>query len=75
MEFVLNGEQKHYDGDPNLPLLTYLRDHEGLISPKDGCAGRSDSTDLGGSVDGVQATSTIIAAIKKNMRLNILPPG
>ena len=38
MEFWLNGELKQYDGDPELPLLTYLRLHEGIVSPKDGCA-------------------------------------
>jgi len=38
MEFVLNGHGRHFDGDPDLPLLTYLREHEGIISPKDGCA-------------------------------------
>ncbi len=38
MEFVLNGHARQYDGDPELPLLTYLREHEGIISPKDGCA-------------------------------------
>lgn len=38
MEFVLNGTVKNYEGDPNLPLLTYLREYENIISPKDGCA-------------------------------------
>ncbi len=38
MKFFLNGEQKEYNGDPDLPLLTYLRDIEGITSPKDGCA-------------------------------------
>ena len=38
MQFILNGEQKHYDGELDLPLLTYLREHEGIISAKDGCA-------------------------------------
>ena len=38
MEFILNGQPKNYDGDPDLPLLTYLREHEDIISPKDGCA-------------------------------------
>ncbi|MCB9079146.1 MAG: selenium-dependent xanthine dehydrogenase [Anaerolineaceae bacterium] len=38
MEFTLNGQPKTYEGDPDLPLLTYLRDHEGIVSPKDGCA-------------------------------------
>ena len=38
MQFQLNGVTRHYDDDPDLPLLTYLRDHEHIISPKDGCA-------------------------------------
>ncbi len=38
MEFWLNGELKQYDGDAELPLLTYLRLEEGITSPKDGCA-------------------------------------
>ncbi len=38
MEFWLNGELKQYDGDLELPLLTYLRLQEGITSPKDGCA-------------------------------------
>ena len=38
MQFVLNGQQKIYEGDPDLPLLTYLREQEEIISPKDGCA-------------------------------------
>ena len=38
MKFVLNGMAREYDGDPELPLLTYLREFEGIISAKDGCA-------------------------------------
>ena len=38
MEFKLNGNTKDYDGDPELSLMTYLRDVEDIISPKDGCA-------------------------------------
>ena len=38
MEFILNGQQKSFKGDPEIPLLTYLRETEGVISPKDGCA-------------------------------------
>jgi len=38
MQFTLNGQPKEYLGDPELPLLTYLREHEGIISPKNGCA-------------------------------------
>ncbi len=38
MQFTLNGNKKEYTGDPELPLLTYLRECEGIISVKDGCA-------------------------------------
>lgn len=38
IQFCLNGKNKTFPGDPDLPLLTYLREHEGIISPKDGCA-------------------------------------
>lgn len=38
MRFILNGLEKEYLGDPALPLLNYLRDIEGITSPKDGCA-------------------------------------
>src|SRR5262245_47673419 len=38
MQFTLNGQVKTYEGEPELPLLTYLREHEDIISPKDGCA-------------------------------------
>jgi selenium-dependent xanthine dehydrogenase len=37
MRFTLNGNIKTYEGDPELSLLTYLREHEGITSPKDGC--------------------------------------
>ncbi len=38
VQFTLNGEPRQYNGDPSLPLLTYLREVEDIISPKDGCA-------------------------------------
>jgi len=38
MNFTLNGNTKTYNGDPELTLLNYLRETEGIISPKDGCA-------------------------------------
>jgi aerobic-type carbon monoxide dehydrogenase small subunit (CoxS/CutS family) len=38
MKFLLNGQNRDYSGDPELPLLTYLREVEDIKSPKDGCA-------------------------------------
>src|SRR3990172_5941640 len=39
MEFTLNGQRKTYDANPELEVLTYLREIAGIISPKDGCSG------------------------------------
>lgn len=38
IKFFLNGQEIEVDSDPNLPVLTYLRDEAGIISAKDGCA-------------------------------------
>lgn len=38
MKFLLNGTETEYDGDPDLDLMTYLREERGIISPKNGCA-------------------------------------
>ena len=39
MEFTLNGQPTTYEADPELEVLSYLREVAGLISPKDGCSG------------------------------------
>ena len=33
----INGQQKNWDGDPDLPLLWFLRDEIGLTGTKYGC--------------------------------------
>lgn len=38
MKFILNGETIEFNGDPEMPLLTYLREEAGILSAKDGCA-------------------------------------
>jgi len=40
VEFTLNGKKCSYDGDPELPLLSWLRGEAGIISAKDGCSGQ-----------------------------------
>ena len=34
IEFTLNGQITNFDGDPDLPLMTFLREDRGIISPK-----------------------------------------
>lgn len=38
MKFLLNGKETEYSGDPDKDLMTYLREDQGIISPKNGCA-------------------------------------
>ena len=38
IKFMLNGQEIEVESDPNLPVLTYLRDEQDIISAKDGCA-------------------------------------
>jgi len=33
----IKGNQQSFDGDPNKPLLSYLRDNLGLVGTKFGC--------------------------------------
>ena len=37
--FTINGSSRTFDGDPNMPLLWYLRDELGLTGTKYGCGG------------------------------------
>ena len=37
--FTLNGARRTFDGDPDMPLLWYLRDEVGLTGTKFGCGG------------------------------------
>jgi aldehyde oxidoreductase len=39
--FSLNGQKKSYSGDETTPLLTFLREEEGITSVKDGCSGQA----------------------------------
>ncbi len=38
ISFKVNGKTIHYEGDPERPLMNFLREDMGIISPKDGCA-------------------------------------
>jgi isoquinoline 1-oxidoreductase alpha subunit len=37
VSFTLNGSAVEHDGDPAMPLLWYVREHEGLTGSKFGC--------------------------------------
>jgi isoquinoline 1-oxidoreductase subunit alpha len=37
VELIVNGDRRGFDGDPNMPLLWYLRDELALTGTKFGC--------------------------------------
>lgn len=37
MQLIINGKKRVYDGDPDMPLLWYVRDLAGLTGTKFGC--------------------------------------
>ena len=41
ISFLLNGIITEYNGDPQISLLDYLREQQGLTSVKDGCSGQA----------------------------------
>ena len=78
MQIKVNGVERSYDGDPNLPLLWYLRDVLGLTGTKFGCGMalcgactvHQDGKAIRSCVTSVSATAgkeiTTIEAISKN---------
>jgi xanthine dehydrogenase molybdenum-binding subunit len=60
MKFWLNGELKQFEGDPELPLLTYLRRHEGILSAKDGCSPQAACGACAVDLDGKAILSCVI---------------
>ncbi len=59
MEFILNGVKKSFSGDPEMPLLDYLREHEGITSAKDGCKPQAACGACSVEVDGKARLSCV----------------
>ncbi len=59
MKFTLNGIEKDFSGDPELTLLTYLREHENITSVKDGCSGQASCGACTVDIDGKSKLSCI----------------
>lgn len=52
MKFYLNGLEKYFDGDADLPLLKYIRDVEKITTVKDGCSPQASCGSCTVQVDG-----------------------
>jgi isoquinoline 1-oxidoreductase alpha subunit len=65
ISFTLNGKPVSYDGDPNMPLLWYVREQAGLTGSKFGCGVSlcgACTMHLNGAP--IRACSTPVAAVK-----------
>lgn len=66
MNFQLNGQPHRYDGDPDLPLLTYLREEIGLTAAKDGCAPQAACGACTVDIDGKARLACVIKMGKQD---------
>jgi selenium-dependent xanthine dehydrogenase len=64
MKFILNGIEKEFNGDPELSLLKYLRDIEGITSPKDGCSPQASCGACTVELNGKAVLSCVIPMTK-----------
>ncbi len=64
ISFLLNGKERKYDGNMDLSLLNYLREKEGITSPKDGCSGQAFCGACMVEVDG-KAVLSCVTKMKK----------
>ena len=60
MNFQLNGQAHSYQGDPETPLLTYLREEIGLTAAKDGCAPQAACGACTVNIDGKARLACVI---------------
>ena len=64
IQFKLNGKQQTFDGDPQMPLLWYVRDIAGLTGTKFGCgAGLCGACTVHRDGKAVRSCSTPMSAV------------
>ncbi|MBZ0199751.1 MAG: selenium-dependent xanthine dehydrogenase [Ignavibacteriaceae bacterium] len=73
MNFYLNGIEKSFTGDPELPLLKYIRDVEEITSVKDGCSPQASCGSCTVQVDG-KATLSCVTPMKKVEGKHVVTP-
>jgi aerobic carbon-monoxide dehydrogenase small subunit len=64
MRFNLNGEEKIFNGDPDLQLLEYLRGAEGVHTPRVGCSGKGTCGACTVLLDNIPMLSCLISMKK-----------
>src|SRR6516225_2473794 len=64
IQFKLNGQEQTFDGDPQMPLLWYVRDIAGLTGTKFGCgAGLCGACTVHRDGKAVRSCSTPMSAV------------
>jgi isoquinoline 1-oxidoreductase subunit alpha len=64
IRFKLNGQEQAFDGDPNMPLLWYVRDIAGLSGTKFGCGmGLCGACTVHRNGKAVRSCSTPVSAV------------
>ena len=73
--FTLNGEKQHFDGDPDLSLLKYLRNEKHLTAVKDGCSGQAACGACTVEINGKAKLSCVIKMSKVDGAEIFTPEG
>ncbi|RMD51489.1 MAG: selenium-dependent xanthine dehydrogenase, partial [Ignavibacteria bacterium] len=75
MKFYLNGREENYNGNPDLPLLSYLREDKHITSVKDGCAPQAACGACTVNIDGEAKLSCVTPMKKVEGKSVITPDG
>ncbi len=75
IKFYLNGKKKIFNGNPELPLLKYIRNIEGITSVKDGCSPQASCGSCSVIIDGKALLSCITPMRKVEGKHVITPEG
>ena len=73
VQFILNGQITNFDGDPEIPLLKFLRNIKNITSVKDGCSCQGACGACMVEIDG-EAKLSCLTPLKKleNAKVNTL---
>ncbi len=75
MKFILNNQEKIFNGDGKMSLLKYLREVENITSVKDGCSGQASCGSCTVQINGKAALSCITPMSKLEGKHVLTPEG
>jgi len=75
IKFYLNGKEKIFNGDPEFPLLKFIRNIEGITTVKDGCSPQASCGSCSVIIDGKALLSCITPMRKVEGKHVTTPEG